>query len=74
MSEGATNNVAFSDFVNLVRGFGFTLERISGSHHIFVHPDIQELVNIQPVGREAKPYQIHQFLGLVEHYGLRLED
>lgn len=74
LSGGARNNVAFSDFTDLVKGFGFDLERISGSHHIFVHPAIDELVNLQPVGREAKPYQIKQFLNLVEQYNLRLED
>jgi len=29
-----------------------------GSHHIFVHPQVQELVNLQNVGGKAKPYQI----------------
>jgi hypothetical protein len=33
-----------------------------------------ELLNLQAVGGEAKPYQIRQFLRLVERYNLRLED
>ena len=74
LSGGALNNVAFSDFTDLVSGFGFELARISGSHHVFTHPDVAELVNLQRVGREAKPYQISQFLRLVEQYNLRLED
>ena len=41
---------------------------------MFVHPDIDELVNIQEVNGEAKPYQIKQFLELVEQYDLKLED
>jgi len=65
-------NVAFRDIVKLVEGFGFRLLRISGSHHIFAHPSIPELVNLQDVGGEAKPYQIRQFLRLVERYGLKL--
>ena len=56
----------------LVEAYGFSLERISGSHHIFVHPDIPELVNLQKVGGEAKPYQIKQVLKLVETYNLKL--
>jgi len=32
------------------------------------------MVNLQDVNGEAKPYQIRQFLRLVERYNLRLED
>jgi predicted RNA binding protein YcfA (HicA-like mRNA interferase family) len=74
LSEGALGNVAFSDLTSLVEGFGFSLTRTSGSHHIFTHPDIPELVNLQDVRGEAKPYQIRQFIRLVERYNLRLED
>jgi len=59
---------------SLAEGFGFRLDRVSGSHHIFVHEGIPELVNLQEVRGEAKPYQIRQFLKLVERYNLRLED
>jgi predicted RNA binding protein YcfA (HicA-like mRNA interferase family) len=59
---------------SLAEGFGFRLDRVSGSHHIFVHEGISELVNLQEVRGEAKPYQIRQFLKLVERYNLRLED
>jgi hypothetical protein len=44
-----SKNIAFSDFVLLVEGFGFRLSRVNGSHHIFVHKDIPELVNLQNV-------------------------
>jgi len=54
----------------LVEGFGFRLARRSGSHHIYAHPRISELVNLQEVGGEAKAYQIRQFLRLVERYNL----
>ena len=58
----------------LVEAFGFELRRTSGSHHVFVHPEIRELVNLQEVRGQAKPYQIRQFLRLVERYALSLED
>jgi len=64
----------FCGYVALVGGFGFTLQRTRGSHHIFVHPDIPELINLQEVGGEAKPYQIRQFLRLVEKYNISLGD
>lgn len=71
---GGSRNVAFSDMVNLIEGFGFHLARQRGSHHIFTHPGIPELVNVQEFDGQAKPYQVQQFLKLVEKYGLRLED
>ena len=74
LSQGHLRNVAFGDIINMVEGFGFRLVRTSGSHHIFTHPAIPELVNLQEVKGEAKPYQIRQFLRLVEMYNLRLED
>ena len=65
-------------FVNthcrLIEQFGFSRVRIAGSHRIYAHPAIQELVNLQDVGGEAKPYQIRQVLRLIERYNLQLED
>jgi len=45
---------------------------VRGSHHIYRHPQVNEKLNLQPVGGEAKPYQIRQFLVLVEKYHLGL--
>jgi predicted RNA binding protein YcfA (HicA-like mRNA interferase family) len=56
------------------RTFGFHLSRISGSHHIFVHPKVRELVNLQNANGKAKPYQIRQFLQIVERCNLQLGD
>jgi predicted RNA binding protein YcfA (HicA-like mRNA interferase family) len=60
--------------MHLAEGFGFHLVRSSGSHHIFSHPDIPELVNLQAEQGEAKPYQIRQFLRIVERHNLKLEE
>jgi len=68
-----SRNIRFADMTALVEAFGFHLARIRGSHHIFAHPGIPELVNLQDVRGEAKPYQIRQFLRLVERYHLELE-
>ena len=74
LSQGALTNIPFRDLVDLVEGFGFQLSRVRGSHHIFVHPAVVELVNLQDVDGQAKPYQIRQFLRLVERYNLRVEE
>lgn len=74
LASGALQNVAFGDLEDLAVGFGFRPGRQSGSHRIYIHPAIGELLNLQDVGGEAKPYQIRQLLRLVERYDLRLED
>ena len=74
LAQGALRNVGFADFCGLAEGFGSRLQRVNGSHHLFAHPAIPELVNLQNVHGEAKPYQIRQFLRLVERYNLRLEE
>jgi len=45
--RGAVRNVAFGDLIDLVEAFGFELARVNGSHHIFTHSDIPELLNLQ---------------------------
>jgi predicted RNA binding protein YcfA (HicA-like mRNA interferase family) len=47
-------NLRFDEIMLLAGAFGFRLARVSGSHHIFVHPDVPELVNLQAVGGKAK--------------------
>ncbi len=67
-------NVRFDEMATLMEAFGFRLSRVKGRHHIFVHPEVRELVNLQNVGGKAKPYQIRQFLRLVERYNLTMGD
>ena len=69
-----SKNISFNDFVSLVEGFGFRLSRTSGSHHIFMHKSVKELVNLQNVKGQVKPYQIRQFMDLVERHSLDLEE
>lgn len=65
-------NAQFGDVRRLAEAFGFRLARVSGSHHVFVHPSVPELLNLQEVGGEAKPYQVRQLLRLVERHNLTL--
>jgi hypothetical protein len=64
------NNLRFTDMVKLAESFGFRLSRSRGSHHIFVHQDIREFLNLQEFKGRAKAYQVGQFLKLVEKYDL----
>ncbi len=68
-----SKNIRFDDFVKLIEAFGFVLERVTGSHHILSHPDVPQTISVQPVNNQAKPYQIKQFLKIVEKYELTLD-
>jgi hypothetical protein len=74
LAGGDRRNVGFTEFRRLVEGFGFVLRRVSGSHHIYTHPQVARPLSLQPLRREAKPYQIGQFLSIVEEYGLSMDD
>ena len=66
-------NIKFREFVLLIESFGFSYVRTNGSHTIYAHPRVVELVNIQNVNGQAKPYQIKGFLNLVDAYHLSQE-
>jgi len=67
-------NVRFSEVTACAEVFGFRLDRVNGSHHIFIHRDIPELLNLQNVEGKAKPYQIRQLLKLIEIHNLGMEE
>lgn len=69
-----SKNIHFNDFVTLIEAFGFSLSPISGSHHIYNHTQVPEIINIQNINGKAIPYQVRQFLSIVEQYNLNLED
>jgi predicted RNA binding protein YcfA (HicA-like mRNA interferase family) len=66
-------NVRFADFCKVVEAFGYRLDRIRGSHHIYEHRAAPRPLNIQNCRGEAKPYQIRQFLRDVEQFQLTLK-
>jgi hypothetical protein len=66
-------NVRFADLVKLVEAFGFSLIRVSASHHIYGRTGVPDQINLQNVAGKAKPYQVRQFLKLIERYNLSLE-
>ncbi len=69
-----SKNITFQEAQTAIEAFGFQLTRIKGSHYIYTHPSVPELINLQNVDGKAKSYQIKQFLEIVERYNLLLED
>jgi HicA toxin of bacterial toxin-antitoxin, len=62
-------NIPFDGLCRLLRRLGFA-ERIRGSHHIFTKEGVEEILNLQPKGRQAKPYQVKQVRGTILKYRL----
>ena len=60
---------ALASLCNLLGRLGFD-QRIRGSHHIFTRDGIAEILNLQPKGLNAKPYQIKQVRSVIVKYRL----
>ncbi|MCZ7567625.1 MAG: type II toxin-antitoxin system HicA family toxin [Ardenticatenaceae bacterium] len=69
----ADASIPFDGLCHLLRHLGFE-ERIRGSHHIFTRKDIAEILNLQPKGTNAKPYQVKQVRSVILKYKLGGED
>ena len=65
--------IPFRDLQHLLRALGFSHMRTTGSHHIYAHPAVPWLLNIQPIGKDAKRYQIRQLADIIHDFGLRLD-
>lgn len=61
--------IRFLDLCQLLHRLGFD-ERIRGDHHIFTKIDIVEILNLQPKGSLAKPYQVKQVRSIILRYKL----
>ena len=62
-------NIPFDGLCHLLRRLGFA-EHIRGSHHIFTKEGVEEILNLQPKGRHAKPYQVKQARHVILKYRL----
>ena len=69
LSGNSDTNIEFSGLSQLLIRLGFE-ERVRGSHHIFTRDDVTEILNLQPKGGKAKPYQIKQVRSILVKYQL----
>jgi len=68
--KGASDaNIPFEGLCNLLKNMGFDM-RVRGSHHIFTKDDVEEILNLQPKGAKAKPYQVKQVRSIIVKYRL----
>ena len=66
--------IAFRDFERLLVAFGFDHARTTGSHCQYVHPKLPRPFPVQPDGKDAKRYQVREFLELIEEYSLYMAE
>jgi hypothetical protein len=66
-------NVAFGELRQLLLRLGFA-ERIRGDHHIYSREGVEEILNLQPRGGMAKPYQVKQVRSVILRYGMGADD
>lgn len=69
LSGTSDASIRFDEICGLLVRLGFE-ERVRGSHHIFAHREIVEILNLQPRGSQAKIWQVKQVREVILKYKL----
>jgi predicted RNA binding protein YcfA (HicA-like mRNA interferase family) len=69
LSGKSDNNIEFKELIYLLLFLNFEV-RQKGSHHIFWRNDVEEIINLQPLGSKAKAYQVKQIRNIIIKYQL----
>ena len=69
LSGTQDQNISFSDLQTVLDRLGFIC-RIKGDHFIYTKDGVEEIINIQPKGSKAKPYQVKQVRQIILRYQL----
>lgn len=67
LSGTKDTNIPFSDLQKVLTVLGFVV-RIKGDHFIYTKDGVEEIINIQPKGNKAKPYQVKQVRNIILKY------
>ncbi len=73
LSGRSDASIAFHELTGLLERLGFQ-RRSKGNHHVFTRPDIEERIDLQADGPNAKRYQAKQVRDILTKYGLGDED
>jgi predicted RNA binding protein YcfA (HicA-like mRNA interferase family) len=68
LSGRSDANIAFADLCHLLERGGFIRRQGKGSHVIYHKVDIEEIINLQPIGSKAKAYQVKQVRNIFLKY------
>lgn len=66
-------NFKFKDLCSVLNKLGFQ-SRIKGSHHIYFHTNVDEIINIQNIKGLAKAYQVKQVREIIVKYKLSIDE
>ncbi len=69
LSRTSDANIRFDDLCHLLSSLGFEM-RVRGGHHIFRKAGLEEKINLQREGSEAKPYQVRHVRAVILKYRL----
>ena len=69
LSGTRDKSIFFEDLQKVLTRIGFEC-RIKGDHFIYTMHGVEEIINIQPRGNEAKPYQVKQVREIILRYQL----
>ena len=69
LSGTRDKNLLFADLQTVLDRLGFQC-RIKGDHFIYTRDDVEEIINLQPAGNKAKPYQVKQVRNFILEYQL----
>ena len=69
LSGTKDKGILFADLRTVLDRLGFQC-RIKGDHFIYTKDGVEEIINIQPVGNKAKPYQVKQVRNIILKYQL----
>ena len=69
LSGTKDSNILFADLQSVLDRLGFQC-RTKGDHFIYTKDGIEEIINIQPNGNRAKPYQVKQVRNIILRYRL----
>lgn len=69
LSGTKDKSILFADLRVVLDRLGFKC-RIKGDHFIYTKDGVEEIINIQPIGNNAKPYQVKQVRNIILKYQL----
>ena len=73
LGASSDSNIAFEEIITLLLRLGF-IQRIKGSHHIFVREGVVEILNLQAKNGKAKTYQVKQVREVIAKYHLDIKE
>ncbi len=72
-AKNSPQNIRFDEICRLAESFGFEYRGGKGSHKVYSKKGVTDILTFQNVGGMVKPYQVRQFLKIIEEYNLKGE-